>query len=241
MIQKPFYPEDKVCHVYLLHPPGGVVGGDYINLDVQVNNNGHALMTTPGAGKFYRSAGSTAHIKQTLKVKAGSTLEWFPQETILFSGCEVNAATRVELETGAAFIGWEILCLGRPASNELFEAGNARQKFEIWRDEKPLILDRNRLAGGDEVLSAKWGLQNYSVSGTMLAVNASQENLTRIRENMPEIKQGLISVSLIKDVLVCRALSHQAEYVRLAFIQLWKIIREELLGRIKCEPRIWST
>ena len=95
VIQKPFYPEDDVCHVYLLHPPGGVVGGDQLTLDVEVNREGHALITTPAAGKFYRSAGSLAQLKQTLVVKAKSTLEWLPQETILFSGCEViNANNR---------------------------------------------------------------------------------------------------------------------------------------------------
>ncbi len=241
VIQKPFYPEDKVCHVYLLHPPGGVVGGDQLTLDVEVNRAGHALITTPAAGKFYRSAGSLAQLKQTLVVKGNSTLEWLPQETILFSGCKVKMQTIVQLEAGASFVGWEILCLGRPASNDLFEAGTARQCFEIWRNNKPLLLDRSQLAGNDDVLTAQWGMQSYTVSGTMIAVNVSKQMLTIIREDMPEMKQGLISVTLINDVLVCRALSHQAEYIRFAFIEVWKKLRRELLGRGACEPRIWLT
>ena len=241
VIQKPFYPEHDVCHVYLLHPPGGVVGGDQLTLDVEVNREGHALITTPAAGKFYRSAGSLAQLKQTLVVKTGSTLEWLPQETILFSGCEVNMQTIVHLEENAFFIGWEILCLGRPASNDLFESGTARQCFEIWRNNKPLLLDRSRLAGKADVLSAQWGMQNYTVSGTMMAVNANKQMLDHVRENMPVMKQGLISITLINDVLVCRALSHQAEYIRFAFIDVWKSLRTDLLGRAACEPRVWST
>lgn len=241
VIQKPFYPEADVCHVYLLHPPGGVVGGDQLALDVAVERSGHALITTPAAGKFYRSAGSRAELTQTLRVEQKSTLEWLPQETILFSGSEVKLQTRVELEQDASFIGWEILCLGRPASDELFTKGSVRQSFEIWRNEKPLLLDRARLAGDDEILCAQWGMQNYTVSGTMLAVNADKDLLLKLRANMPVIKQGLISVSLINDVLVCRALSHQAEYIRFAFIELWKQLRPELLGRPASEPRIWST
>ncbi len=241
VIQKPFYPEGDVCHVYLLHPPGGVVGGDELSLDIEVNNQGHALVTTPAAGKFYRSDGRTAKLIQTLKVEAGSTLEWLPQETILFSACEVNMRTIVQLEPGASFIGWEILCLGRPASDELFEQGYARQHFEIWRDNKPLMLDRSQLCGGDDVLSAKWGMQNYTVSGTMMLVNADKAQLKFLRENLPEIKNGLFSATLINDVLVCRALADQAEHVRFAFIDAWKILRMQLLGRTACEPRIWST
>lgn len=241
VIQKPFYPEDDVCHVYLLHPPGGVVGGDQLTLEVEVNREGHALITTPAAGKFYRSAGSLAQLKQTLVVKKNSTLEWLPQETILFSGCEVSMQTVVQLEADASFIGWEILCLGRPASNDLFETGSARQCFEIWRNNKPLMLDRSQLAGNADVLSAQWGMQNYTVSGTMMAVNANKQMLARVRDNMPVMKQGLISITLINDVLVCRALSHQAEYIRFAFIDVWKSLRRDLLGREACEPRIWST
>ena len=241
VIQKPFYPEKDVCHVYLLHPPGGVVGGDQLRLDIEVNKAGHALITTPAAGKFYRSADSLAQLKQTLVVEANSTLEWLPQETILFSGCEVKMQTIVQLEEQASFIGWEILCLGRPASNELFETGSARQSFEIWRNDKPLMLDRARLAGNDDVLTAGWGMQGYTVSGTMMAVNVDKAMLDHVRENFPEIKQGLISVTLINDVLVCRALSQQAEYIRFAFIHVWKHLRENLLDRTACEPRIWST
>lgn len=241
VIQKPFYPEGEVCHVYLLHPPGGVVGGDQLRLDVEVNTQGHALVTTPAAGKFYRSDGRTASLTQRLKVEAGSTLEWLPQETILFSACEVNMQTIVQLESGAAFIGWEILCLGRPASNERFDQGHARQHFEIWRDNKPLMLDRSQLTGGDELLSASWGMQGYTVSGSMMMVNADKTQLQYLRDHMPVIKQGLLSVSLVNDVLVCRALAHQAEHVRFAFIDVWKLLREQLLGRVACEPRIWST
>jgi len=241
VIQKPFYPEGEVCHVYLLHPPGGVVGGDQLALDVEVNRSGHALVTTPAAGKFYRSDGRVAQLTQTLSVESGSTLEWLPQETILFSGCEVNMKTIVQLEAGAQFIGWEILCMGRPASKELFDKGRARQHFEIWRDNKPLMLDRSQLAGSDDVLSAKWGMQNYTVTGTMMVVNVNQEMLEHLREHQPVITNGLFSATLIKDVLVCRALSNQAEHVRFAFIHAWKLLRSRVLGKEASEPRIWST
>ena len=241
VIQKPFYPEGYVCHVYLLHPPGGVVGGDQLALDINVNKDGHALVTTPAAGKFYRSDGRIAQLKQSLCVDAGSTLEWLPQETILFSGCEVNMKTIVQLQGNARFIGWEILCMGRPASGELFEKGRARQHFEIWRDNKPLILDRSQLSGNDTVLTAKWGMQNYTVTGTMMAVNVDKEMLQKLRENLPVLSDGLISATLINDVLVCRALAHQAEYIRFAFIDIWKKLRLDLLGRKASEPRIWFT
>lgn len=149
--------------------------------------------------------------------------------------------TIVQLEGNAQFIGWEILCLGRPASGELFDKGRARQHFEIWRDNKPLMLDRSQLAGNDDVLLAKWGMQGYTVTGTMMVVNANKAMLDHLRQHQPKLRNGLFSATLIKDVLVCRALAHQAEYIRFAFIDVWKELRVDLLGRSACEPRIWST
>lgn len=245
VIQKPFYPEMDVCHVYLLHPPGGVVGGDQLRLDVDVNDRGHALITTPAASKFYRSDGRLGQLQQNLRVESGSTLEWLPQETILFSASEVEMKTIVQLEAGSSFIGWEILCLGRPASDELYQHGSVRQNFEIWRHGQPLLLDRARFSGGDAVMSASWGMQGYNVSGTMMSVNADKDLLAEVRAAMPRIEQklkkGLVSATLIDDVLVCRALGQQAENVRFAFIEIWKVIRKRLLDRPACEPRIWST
>ncbi len=88
MVQRPFYPEGGTCHVYLLHPPGGVVGGDQLELQVQSEPGSHALITTPAATKFYR-AGPHPHslLQQNLQVR-DATLEWLPQETIVFDGAE---------------------------------------------------------------------------------------------------------------------------------------------------------
>lgn len=240
VIQKPFYPERDVCHVYLLHPPGGVVGGDQLRLDVDVDRNGHALITTPAAGKFYRSDGRRAELLQTLNVQTGSRLEWLPQETILFSACNLNMKTRVNLQPDAGFIGWEIICLGRPASDEYFDQGDATQSFEIWRDGQPLLLERARLHGGDDVLSAAWGMQGHTVTATMLAVNADPAMLQTLRDNAPTL-DGLFSVTLIDDVLVCRVLAQQAEVARKAFIHVWQTLRPLMFNRPACAPRIWST
>ena len=131
-VQKPFYPEfNGTCHLYILHPPGGVVGGDRLYIYVDVNPNAHALITTPAAGKFYRSAGPVARQEQVIKVAPKGTLEWFPSENIIFAGAKAQIKTRIELSRDSNFMGWEISCLGRPASNENFSQGELDQRFEI--------------------------------------------------------------------------------------------------------------
>ena len=148
MVQRPFYPEGpEVCHVYVLHPPGGVVGGDRLEINVSCQADAQALVTTPAAGKFYRSMGAPAVLEQRLTVSENALLEWLPQENILFSGSIGKMNTTVELEGNAMFIGWEIVCLGRPASGETFENGIFSQSLKVVKNQNLLLADRFCLRG----------------------------------------------------------------------------------------------
>jgi urease accessory protein len=241
VVQRPFYPEGGVCHVYLLHPPGGVVGGDQLTVNANVESGGQALITTPAAGKFYRSCGPTATLRQLLRVQSGSALEWLPQETILFAGCQLNMATRVELAADARFIGWEVLCLGRPAANESYSTGACRQRFELWRDGEPILVERALLQGESPMLAAPWGLAGRSVTGTMVATSAGKVQLELVREAVHGRDDDLFSATLLGDVLLCRFLGRQAEAARECFAAAWTAIRPSLLQRQACVPRIWNT
>ncbi len=174
MIQKPFYPEGDPCHVYVVHPPGGVVGGDQLRVDAEVEAGAHALITTPAATKFYRSAQRASSQLQELRA-AGATLEWLPQENIFFPGAETHTATRVHIDADSKFIGWEIACLGLPARGEPFDKGSLKLDLELWKSRSnvdqlhsrsgtfcqqmgsdPIFIDRLRLAG--QVALAQRGL-----------------------------------------------------------------------------------
>lgn len=245
IIQKPFYPEGEVCHIYLIHPPGGVVGGDELSLTVNVSKNAHALITTPAATKFYRGNGFEAKQVQNIEVHAGCKMEWLPQETIFFSGCEAQTKTIVKLENDAQFIGWEIICLGRPASKEVFEQGYCRQIIEVWRDEEPVVIERSLLEGGDELLDAEWGMQGFTVLGTMIVTSTDKSVLDTVRNNLKEQNLNATEIktssTLINDVLICRVLANQAETARESFISVWKSLRLQTMQRNAVAPRIWYT
>jgi len=239
--QKPFYPEgDEVCHTYLLHPPGGVVGGDQLTVNIDVQSDAHALVTTPASTKFYRCDDRHARQNQNLSVADNAILEWLPQDTILFNQAHVNTVTRIDLTSQANFAGWEIVCLGRPASGELFNDGYCRQAFEIWRAEKPLLIERVALTGGSELLNAKWGMAGYSVMGLMVVVSANKAMLELAR-SVETVNNGLGSVTLINDVLVCRCLANQGMEIREYFTRVWQALRMEWIGRPAELPRIWNT
>ena len=261
VVQRPFYPEGDVCHVYLVHPPGGVVGGDTLELRAQVRDGAHALITTPAATKFYRSEGRVARQLQDIALGA-ATFEWLPQETLLFPDAYANIATRVRLGERAKFIGWEIVCYGRPASGLKYASGRAHQDFELWLNDVPLVLDRLRLDGASDSMQALFGLGGHTVLGTMFAYPADEALLELARSvaldtnahnaftpDAFEVPIGAgtvraaarIACTKVDGVLVCRAVGSQADAVRRALVSIWSLIRPHVTGRAASPPRIWST
>jgi urease accessory protein len=233
LVQRPFYPEGDVCHAYIVHPPGGVVGGDELCLQVDVRDRAHALLTTPAAAKFYRSDGRTARQEQILRA-TDTTLEWLPQESIFYPQSNVRSTTRIELGSRARFIGWEIVCLGLPARKQPFDAGELRLHLELWVDDSPLLIDRLRISGG-----SRGGLGGHEAIGTLLAYPATRSMVESLRELTPRgVKLG---VTLVDNVLVCRALAAQGEPIKRAFIDSWQTLRPQLLARPAVLPRIWAT
>jgi len=239
VVQRPFYPEGGICHVYLVHPPGGIVGGDHLGLNVQATPGSHALITTPAATKFYRAGPHpSATMHQQLQV-TDAALEWLPQETIVFDGARATTRTEVRLHGSAQFLGWEIACLGRPANAETLRHGALAQDLLLYQDGRPLLLDRLRLQGGSPALDAIWGLAGMQALGTLLMYPAKQVDLAALRAlQAPSVRFALTRV---QDVLVCRALALHAEPVRNLFMQMWLQLRPALLGCEAIAPRIWAT
>jgi urease accessory protein len=243
LVQRPFYPEpDGTCHVYLLHPPGGMVGGDRLRIEARVGPGARALLTTPAAGKFYRTAGADAELVQSLHVAEAGCLEWLPQETLVYSGAQAAVRTEVHLAEGARFLGWEILCLGRPAAGERFESGWCRTSIELWRAGRRLFTERARFEGGGEILDARWGLAGYPLTGTFFAACDDPRLAERVRERVQAVSgDGLFSVTAIEGVLVARYLGQQAEAARRWLVPVWDAVRLALLGKAAALPRIWYT
>lgn len=248
-VQRPFFPEGPaVCHVYVLHPPGGIVGGDQLHVGVDVAEGAHALVTTPAATKVYRTAGPRATVDSGLRVAAGGVLEWLPQETILYDGADVALATRVDLAPGAAFLGLDVVCFGLPARGETFAGGRCRQAFELWRDGAPLALERGRFDGGGAVANAAWGLGGAPVMGTLLATAAAPRDLEALvgavradAEALPAGDLGAVTTLAAGRVFACRYVGPSVERAGRFLRAAWARARAALLGREATPPRIWST
>lgn len=236
-VQRPFYPEGDVCHVYVLHPPGGVVAGDCLTIAVNVAAESAALVTTPAAGKFYRSDGKVAQQQVRLTVAADASLEWLPQETIIYEGARMASELRLELAAGSRFIGWEMFALGRPAANEGFTTGEAGMNWLIFRSGK--LFYRERLIIDAQAFATNWGLNGHSACGTLFACPAASAQLESVRQLIGDSAGR--GVTLIDDMLICRALDSRADQLREFFQQVWRTLRPDVVQRDACTPRIWAT
>lgn len=245
-MQRPFFDAEGTCQVYLLHPPAGIVGGDELEIAVGVGAGASALLTTPGASKFYRSAGALGLLSQRLAVEAGAMLEWFPQEAIVFDGAIAESRTRVDVQRGGSFAGWEIVVLGRPAAGERFERGTFRQSFDLVVDGSPLLLDRSHYRGGDAALQRRSALSGQPVFGSCVFYPATPEALALVRERLASFcdaaeAAGALAATLVDGVLCVRYLGASGARAREGFVLLWQGLRPLLFGRMAHAPRIWAT
>ena len=236
-VQKALYPEGaRNCHVILVHPPGGVVGGDSLEIDMALGGGSQVFATTPGAAKWYRANGRVSKQEVRLRVDDGAALEWMPQETIFYDDASVELGHEVELGLDSPYIGSEILCFGRAAMGERFLRGQVVQRTRIRQAGRLVWNEQGRLDAAG--IASPLGLNGASVCATLLAVGKPLPPTTaaRLRADVP----GL-ALSQVKSVFVARHLGMDAETARAAMLRVWQAVRPHLLGREACVPRIWRT
>ncbi|MEH1834009.1 MAG: urease accessory protein UreD [Nostoc sp.] len=240
-VQRPFYPEgEKVCHSVILHTAGGVVGGDRLSSNIHLQPQAQTLITTAAASKLYRSNGLQARQLIQMQVDAGACLEWLPQETILFNGAIYRQDLRVELATGASWLGWEITRFGRSARKEKFLQGEWRSHTEIWQQDVPLWIDRQWLWGSEDIFHSPHGLAGKPVVGSLVWVGGavSAEIVEKTRNLW--YGKGEAGVSRLQHGLLCRYRGSSTSEVRNWFIDVWQMLRVSFLNRGNCIPRVWQ-
>ncbi len=248
-VQKPFYPEgDDLAHLYLLHPPGGIVSGDHLHISVDVEEGAKSLITTPGAARIYRARDDRALQQQTVNITIAenASLEWFPLETIVYNDADVCLSNRIELEDNARFIGWEITCFGLPASEQWFKQGSFEQQYQIFYQGRPLFIDRLCIndSNREQLLQAQVAMQAKTVSGFFILSRLEKDEslMEKLRACIALLAmQQRVAITHVGDCLIARYLGDSAEQARKVFTEIWRIARPLLLKREACAPRIWLT
>lgn len=243
-LQRPFYPEGpSVCHALLLHPPGGMVGGDRLDIDLALNEGARALASTPSAAKWYRGL-APARQSVTQRLAGNSRFEWLPQETIVYAGADVRQTLYVDLAPGALWLGWEITRFGRTARGETFDSGSWRMATEVRRDGVPLWIDRQRLDGGSRMLSSAYGLAGAPVAATLAFVGSAvaRELVEAARAHWSAGRYaGDAGVTRLQEGLLCRYRGPSSGDARAWFTEVWNLLRDNDGRPRACVPRIWAT
>ncbi len=247
-ILQSLYPEgDGICHNVLVHPPGGLVGGDTLDIGVRVNQGAHGLITTPGATRFYRSDGEPALQRTAITVDAGARLEWLPLEALCYSGCLAENQLRMTLAPGAELLGWDVTALGLPAAGKRFESGSFCQHIEV----PGLWLERARIKAADGLLmESPLGMAGHRCIATLFFVVGSKLDKQR-RQSALDIARGIIeahplcttsgATSPDGQVVLVRVLAPVVEPAMALLREVWLAWRSQLWGLPSSSPRIWST
>ena len=255
-VQKAFYPEGRDCaHIYLLHPPAGIVSGDELYVDINIDDNAHTLVTTPGANRFYRarkdaSIGISKQVQVTaLNLKHKAKCENFPQETIVYNGADGFNTVNIHLTNTSIYLGWDISCMGLPSSEQLFREGQYSQLNRVFVDGALQYHDHIVISSKNNLLHHLAGLAGNSVFGTFL-VHAPQQLIQSKRKQLIEEMRHIIdnqngqkhiSITDIDGLIVIRYLGEHAQQCNKFFLLLWKIIRPLALDKKATQPRIWYT
>ena len=243
------YPEGPaVCHHVLVHPPGGIVGGDVLALDARLDRGSHALITTPGATRFYRSAGDTARQQVQAQVADGARLEWLPLESIAYSGCLARNRLRFDLAPGAEMIGWDLLALGLPTAGQPFARGQFLQELMLpgtWLERGRIDVTDTRLLdsplgwAGRRVLATMW-----FAAGSALAT-ARREALLEAARDRIEVHDTLSrhagATAPHQQVVVLRTLADRVEPAMQLLTGVWAAWRTAAWQLDATPPRVWRT
>lgn len=238
-VQKALYPEgDALCHTVLVHPPGGIAGGDAIEIGAQVHAQAAALVTTPGATKWYKANGRRA--AQRVALQVDGALEWLPQEAIVFNHADVQSELAINVGANGALLGWDMVALGRAAAGEAFKQGRFAQTIRLSDAGALQWIERTRIDGGDALLDSPIGLAGRRVFGCLWAVGPHwrDDDLDDLRSRLPA---DAPVTRLGPRLLVARVLVQGTQAARRALEAAWRELRPRVLGRAAVAPRIWAT
>ena len=242
-VQKALYPEGRdICHVAVLHPPGGIAAQDSLAIAAQLEAGARVCLTTPGATKWYRCPQGSSHQQMHFSLANDTALEWLPRESILFDGSAPCMSLDVELAADARFIGWEILCFGRGAHGELWRSGRLRMRSSIRQAGHMLWSEHADICAEGGFQASPVGLAGFSVCGTLIAAGAKIDSdlIAACRSMGVYGCDCRVGITAMPNILVARYLGRSSEDAFNWLSALWEAVRPALLKVPPSRLRLWA-
>ncbi len=246
-ILQSLYPEgEDICHNVLVHPPGGLVGGDTLDVQLSVGAGAHGLLTTPGATRFYRSSGEVARQRVHARLAAGARLEWLPLEALAYNQCRAENRAVFELAPGAELMGWDVTALGLPLAQQPYTEGSFAQHLEVpgvWLEQGRIDATDARLMDGPLGLAGQRCMATlFFVAGEPLARNRREAALDAVRTVIEahDLRASAGATSPHPQVRVVRVLAPLVEPALGLLKSLRATWRQQLWQLAAVPPRIWA-
>ena len=243
VLQRPYYQEFNRPSVLVIHPPGGIVGGDVLELNVKLKDGSKGLVSTPAATKFYRSKGRLAKQIQKIEMDNECELEWLPQETLFFDQSVAENVLSFHLNnSNNKLIAWDIVGLGRPASGEGFDNGSLAQSLELMIEGSLVFVDRLNIDQESLLVQSKAGLNGCMLSATAIFYYDDVKAMQKLKEGLQAQDWPIhVGVSQMDGLIVLRVLGQELDGVKAVLYRAWQIARPIVLGVPVTKPRIWNT
>lgn len=237
IVQHPFYPEKKVCHTYIIHPPGGIVSGDILNIIVKLKKNTNTLFTNPSATKFYCSNRlQKSKVKINFYIEDNASLEWLPQNSIFFPNSYVDIENNFFIKNTSKIIIWETLCINDMLNNyKKLQKSFITNRTKIWINNFLFLNEKINII--EEKL---YNFLDYSIITTLFGFPVNK-NVVKLLYKFVKNKKLMIGITLIKNLLIIKILEKNNITNQNIIQKIWKILRPEIIGEKICIPRIWFT
>ena len=228
----------------LINTAGGLTGGDFYSVEVDIGEDARAVVTSQACEKIYRSTGEAAKVNNSLRLGKRAFCAWLPQETILFDHARLERRLDVDMDADARLLAVEPIILGRAAMGESVRSGSLRDRWRIRREGRLVYADDFRLDGDVDALTGSAPLLagNRAAATIVLVCDDAEDHLAAVRDALGENDGG--GASAWDGRMIIRLLALTGQTLRALMIPLIRM----LLARFAPEsniaaalPRVWTT
>ncbi len=219
----------------LLNTAGGVAAGDDLATRVVLGEGAQALLSAQAAERFYRAlpGAAPARVETVLHLAPDASLEWLPQESIVFDQAAFTRVLRIEMSAAARFLGVESLVFGRTAMGERVRRARLHDRIELHRDGELLLHEALRFEGEVAARLARPAVASGAAAlATLLVVDPAAESLLApLRAALAPCEAG---ASAWNGLLLARILAPDGAALRTTLQAALAVLRPD-----RPLPRVW--
>lgn len=244
-ILAPLALEDGAAYQMLLHPAGGVVAGDRLQTEIELEAETHVCLTTPAATRIYRAAADNnaaapAELTTAIRVGGNAVLEYVPEAVIPHAGAYARQSLRLDLAPGARALVWDAMASGRVEHGERWQFRELDASVAVYRDGRPIYLSRSRILPGALPPTRLGVMEQYDYAATwaLFAESDPRAWIAALREELAALAGVHGGVSALGcGGCLARLLAVSADALAAAGQRLWALSRRLVLNLAPLDVR----